>query len=74
VDAPACQVVLDELVKARCLAQAASGRYVREARFDDLDAWKRFAKRRLASATQLSPTKPQARRVQKANHGRAVSV
>lgn len=29
VEAPACQIVLHELVNAGCLAQAASGRYVR---------------------------------------------
>jgi hypothetical protein len=38
VDAPACQVVLDELVNAGCLAQAPSRRYVREARYGELES------------------------------------
>ena len=74
VDAPACQIVLHELVKAGCLAQAASGRYVREARSDDLDAWKRFARRCLASVARISPGTLENRLAQKANRGRAVSV
>ena len=56
-DAPTCQVVLDGLVTAHCLAHDASGRYVREIRYGDLETWKRFVRRRLASAAlSSSPT------------------
>jgi len=73
VDAPACQIVLHELVNAGCLAQARCGRYVRAARYADLDAWKRLAKRRLASVARISPGTLENRRPHKANRGRAVS-
>jgi hypothetical protein len=55
VDAPTCQVVLNKLVTARYLAHDASGRFVREVRYDDLENWKRYVRRRLASGA-LSPS------------------
>jgi hypothetical protein len=58
VDAPICQVVLNELVTARCLAHDASGRYVREVRYDDLATWKTSVRRRLASGARSSSPTP----------------
>jgi hypothetical protein len=73
VDAPTCQVVLGGLVTAHCLAHDASGRYVREVRYDDLETWKRCVRRRLASAALSSPTPTKAatlerRRSQRLDH------
>ena len=52
VDASACKAVLKELVNARCLAQDASGTYVR----GDLERWKSLVRNRLAAATQAAPS------------------
>jgi len=45
-----------------------------EVRYDDLDAWKRLAKRRLASVARITPGTLENRQAQKAKSGRAVSV
>jgi hypothetical protein len=59
VDAPSCQLVLNDLVNAHCLAHSESGTYVREVRDGDLERWKRLVRNRLAAVTQASnsPTK-----------------
>ena len=55
VDAPNCQLVLNDLVNARCLAHSEFGTYVREPRYD-LERWKRLVRNRLAVVTQASPS------------------
>ena len=54
VDAPSCQLVLNDLVNAHCLAHSESGTYVRAARHGDLERWKSLVRNRLA-AVQASP-------------------
>ena len=56
VDAPSCQLVLNDLVNAHCLAHSESGTYGREARYGDLERWKRLVRNRLATVTQASPS------------------
>ena len=56
VDAPTCEVVLNDLVNAHCLAHSESGTYVREARYGDLERWKGRLRNRLAALTQASPS------------------
>ena len=55
VDAPSCQLVLNDLVNAHCLAHSESGTYVRAARYGDLERWKSLVRNRLAAVTQASP-------------------
>ena len=55
VDAPSCQLVLNDLVNAHCLAHSESGTYVRAARYGDLERWKSLVRNRLATVTQASP-------------------
>jgi hypothetical protein len=55
MDAPSCQLVLNDLVSAHCLAHSESGTYVREARYGDLELWKSLVRNRLAAVTQASP-------------------
>ena len=55
VDAPSCQLVLNDLVNAHCLAHSESGTYVRAARCGDLERWKSLVRNRLAAVTQASP-------------------
>jgi hypothetical protein len=59
VDSPTCEVVLNDLVNAHCLAHSESGTYVREARYGDLERWKSLVRNRLATVAQasLSPAK-----------------
>jgi hypothetical protein len=59
VDAPACEVVLNDLVNAQCLAHSESGRYVRGAHDNDLEGWKSRVRNRLRALTHASssPTK-----------------
>ena len=52
VDAPACQLVLNQLVNAHALARTESGTYVRENRYRDLEGWKRLVRTRLAAISQ----------------------
>jgi hypothetical protein len=52
VDAPTCQVALNTLVDAQCLAYGESGTYVREARYGDLELWKTVVRGRLAVLAQ----------------------
>jgi hypothetical protein len=54
VDAPTCRAVLNELVSGGCLAREASGAYVRDDCYHDLETWKRLLQRRLASIAQPS--------------------
>ena len=56
VDAPTCEVVLNNLVNAHCLAHSESGTYVREARDGDLERWKSLVRNRLGAVTQASPS------------------
>ena len=58
VDAPSCQLVLNDLVNAHCLAHSESATYVRPTRYADLERWKSLVRNRLA-VTQASslPTK-----------------
>jgi hypothetical protein len=56
MDAPSCQLVLNDLVSAHCLAHSESGTYVREARYGDLELWKSLVRNRLATVTQASPS------------------
>lgn len=62
VEAPTCEVVLNDLVNAHCLAKSESGTYVREARYGDLERWKRLVRNRLAAVTQASPSPAKADR------------
>ena len=55
VDAPSCQLVLNDLVNAHCLVHSESGTYVREVRYGDLERWKSLVRNRLAAVTQASP-------------------
>jgi hypothetical protein len=54
VDAPSCQLVLNDLVNAHCLTHSESGTYVRAARCRGLERWKSLVRNRLA-VTQASP-------------------
>ena len=47
VDAPSCEVVLNDLVNAHCLAHSESGMYVRAVRAGDLERWKSLVRNRL---------------------------
>ena len=58
VDAPTCEVVLNDLVNDQCLAHSETGTYVREARDGDLDRWKGLVRTRLAAVTQASSSPP----------------
>jgi hypothetical protein len=49
VEAPTCEVVLNELVDAQYLAHGTSGTYVREACCGDLELWKSLVRDRLAA-------------------------
>ena len=62
VDAPTCEVVLNDLVNSHCLAHGESGTYVREARDGDLERWKSLVRNRLAAVTQASPSPTKADR------------
>ena len=55
VDEPSCQLVLNDLVNAHCLAHSESGTYVRAARYGDLEHWKSLVRNRLAAGRQASP-------------------
>ena len=55
VDAPSCQLVLNDLVNAHCLTHRESGTYVRAARYGDLERWKSLVRNRLAVVTQAPP-------------------
>ena len=55
VDAPSCQLVLNDLVNANCLAHSESGTYVRPIRYGDLERWKSLVRNRLAAVMQASP-------------------
>lgn len=57
VDAPSCQLVLNDLVNAHCLTHSESGTYVRAARYGDLGRWRSLVRNRLAAVTQ-SPSLP----------------
>jgi hypothetical protein len=52
VDAPACQLVLNQLVNAHALARSESGTYVRGDRYRDLEGWKSLVRTRLAVMSQ----------------------
>ena len=56
VDAPTCEVVLNDLVNAHCLTHNESGTYVQESRYGDLERWKGLVRNRLTAATQASPS------------------
>jgi hypothetical protein len=56
VDAPTCEVVLNDLVNTHCLAHSESGTYVRQARYGDLERWKGRVRNRLEALTQASPS------------------
>ena len=62
VDAPSCQLVLNDLVNAHCLAHSESGTYVRAARYGTLERWKSLVRNRLAAVTQASPLPTKAAR------------
>jgi hypothetical protein len=48
VDAPTCELVLNDLVRSHCLTRRAGGRYVRAPGCGDLGSWKRIVRNRLA--------------------------
>ena len=54
VDAPSCQLVLNDLVNVHCLTHSESGTYVRAARYGDLARWKSLVRNRLAAVTQAT--------------------
>jgi hypothetical protein len=53
LDAHTCEVLVNKLVNARCLAHGASGTYVRDTRYADLATWKRLVRRRLGQLRRL---------------------
>ena len=60
LDASTCQLVLNHLVDAQCLADGESGMYVRGTRDDDLELWKTLVKNPLSVLAPRpfpSPTK-----------------
>jgi hypothetical protein len=73
VDAPTCEVVLNNLVKSHCLAHGEAETYVRGTCDGGLEAWKRLVRNRLAVVTQASPSpanvaKLKAERTQSVEH------
>jgi hypothetical protein len=58
VDAPTCEVALNNLVKSHCLAHSEAKTYVRGICDGGLEAWKRLVRNRLAVITQASSPSP----------------
>jgi hypothetical protein len=56
VDAPTCEVALNNLVKSQCLAHGEAETYVRGTCDGGLEEWKRLLRNRLAVVTQACPS------------------